>query len=46
LIGIIVGIAIMSIIRLAEKESLDGLSDSCTGDCSQGRNCNCKEIKK
>jgi hypothetical protein len=45
LIGIVVGIAIMSLIRLAEKESLDGWSNSCTGECNQGRNCNCVEKK-
>ena len=46
LIGIVVGIAIMSLIRLAEKESLDGWCNSCTGDCNQGRDCNCVEKKK
>jgi hypothetical protein len=46
LIGILIGIGISNLINLAVKESLDGWGSSCTGECNQGRNCNCVEIKK
>jgi hypothetical protein len=45
IVGAIAGTAVTFLVYLAEKESLDGWSNSCTGECNQGRNCNCVEKK-
>jgi hypothetical protein len=36
-----VGIVLTMLVYAASKGSLDGWNSSCTGDCDQGRNCNC-----
>ena len=46
IIGLVIGLSVAALIRLAEKESISGWENSCTGDCNQGRDCNCVMEKK
>lgn len=44
-LGFWVGFGVSALMCAAGKDSISGWGNSCTGDCNQGRNCNCVEKK-